>query len=206
MYNEPIMDRRQKAAMQRKKQCLTLFLAFLKIGAFTFGGGYAMVPLIHREAVETHQWATDDDILDLLAIAESTPGVIAINAATFIGYRVAGFWGSLWATAGVTLPSFSIIAILSFFIMQYHQIQWLAWVFEGIRAGVIVLILNAVLKLKKACPKNLFTKILMLCAFIGAAFLDIDIILILVFAAAAGILRFLALSRRSRNGEGDKND
>lgn len=188
--------------MKKSSECLKLFLAFLKIGAFTFGGGYAMIPLIQRETVETHHWVTADDILDMLAIAESTPGVIAINSATFIGYRVAGFWGALCATLGVTLPSFVIIAILSMFIMQYKKFTALAWVFDGIRAGVVVLILGAVLKLGAQCPRNNFSTILMLLAFLCAAFLGVDVILLLVIAAISGIARQLLLARR----KGGTND
>ena len=90
---------------------IKLFLTFLKIGAFTFGGGYAMIPLISREAVENHKWIEDKDILDIVAIAESTPGPIAVNAATFVGYRVGGVLGAFCATLGVVLPSFVIIYI-----------------------------------------------------------------------------------------------
>ena len=136
-------------AMKDLSQLPKLFVSFFKIGAFTFGGGYAMIPLIQRETVENHHWITDDDILDMLAIAESTPGVVAVNSATFVGYRVAGFWGALIATFGVALPSFIVISILSLFIMEYKKIQWLNWVFDGIRAGVVVLIFNAAIKLGK---------------------------------------------------------
>ena len=91
------------------KELWSIFLTFMKIGAFTFGGGYAMIPLIQKEAVENHKWVTDEDILNVVAIAESTPGPIAINAATFVGYQVAGFTGAVVATLGVVLPSFLII-------------------------------------------------------------------------------------------------
>ena len=96
------------------KKLFTVFITFFKIGAFTFGGGYAMIPLIQRETVENHKWISDDDILDIIAIAESTPGPIAINSATFVGYKVAGFWGSFAATLGVVLPSFIIILVISY--------------------------------------------------------------------------------------------
>ena len=91
------------------KQLLVLFLTFLKVGALTFGGGYAMIPIIQREVVEKRKWASEADILDILAISESTPGPISVNAATYIGFRVAGFWGSFFATLGLILPSFAII-------------------------------------------------------------------------------------------------
>ena len=93
------------------RQIVELLLVFLKIGAFTFGGGYAMIPLIHREMVENKSWITDEEIMDIIAIAESTPGPLAVNSATFVGFRVAGFWGAVAATAGVVLPAFVIICI-----------------------------------------------------------------------------------------------
>ncbi|MBC8584943.1 chromate transporter [Youxingia wuxianensis] len=189
----------------RIKKCITLFLTFMKIGAFTFGGGYAMIPLIQRETVEHHHWVTDSDILDLLAIAEATPGVIAVNSATFIGYRVAGFFGALVATLGVVLPSFVTISILSLFIMQYKQIKWLTWVFDGIRAGVVVLIVNAVIKIKHQCAKDKFNSIIMILAFSAAAFINMDVILILIAAAAAGVVRQMLLLKKVSKGGGDGN-
>ena len=95
----------------QKEKLQTLFITFFKIGLFTFGGGYAMIPLIEYETVERHRWIKSEDILDIFAIAEATPGVIAINTATFVGYKVAGFWGSLLATLGVVIPSLSLIHI-----------------------------------------------------------------------------------------------
>ena len=182
--------------MVKWKEYKTLFWTFFKIGAFTFGGGYAMVPLIEREAVENHHWITDQDMLNILAIAESTPGPISINAATFIGYRVAGVWGSAAATLGTVLPSFLVISVLSLFIMQYKRIQWLNWMFEGIRACVFVLILNAVLKFGKKCPRNNFNAIVLLLAFLGTSFFGASAILTLVVAALAGIARQLVVARR----------
>ena len=105
--------------MKRLPKTLSLFLTFLKIGLFTFGGGYAMIPLIQRETVNHKKWISDKDILDIVAIAESTPGPIAINAATFIGYRVGGFFGAMAATVGVVLPSFTIIAAISYVLAAF---------------------------------------------------------------------------------------
>ena len=102
----------------KPKQILTLFLTFLKIGAFTFGGGYAMIPLIQKEIAENKKWITEQDILDIIAIAESTPGPIAINAATFVGFKVCGFWGAFFSTLGIVIPSFIVISLLSFIIKE----------------------------------------------------------------------------------------
>ena len=100
-----------------------VFATFFKIGAFTFGGGYAMIPLIQRETVDNHKWVTEDDILEIIAIAESTPGPIAINSATFVGYRTCGVLGSVAATLGVVLPSFAIIFALSFVLRQFQELR-----------------------------------------------------------------------------------
>lgn len=171
-----------------KQRYAKLFITFLKIGAFTFGGGYAMIPLIQRETIETHHWIDDQDLLDMLAIAESTPGVIAVNSATFVGYRVAGFWGALFATIGVILPSFFIILLLAGVIQQFKELQYVNYAFVGVRAGVAVLILNAVLKLSKQCPKNIFTLLVAAVAFVLVAFFSANVILVIVFAAVAGVV------------------
>lgn len=182
--------------MKKQHEIRKLFAAFFKIGLFTFGGGYAMIPLIHRETVESHQWIDDEEMLDVLAISEATPGPVSINFATFIGYRVAGFFGAAAATLGVALPSFLIIAALSLFIMQYQRFTWLTWVFDGIRAGVVVLILNAVIKLGKQVPRTNFVTIVILIDFLAAAFFDVNVILLLVLSGAAGVVRQLAIARR----------
>lgn len=192
--------------MKQCSECLRLFLCFFKIGAFTFGGGYAMIPLIERETAENNHWVTREDILNIIAIAESTPGAISINSATFIGFRVAGVLGALFATIGLVLPSFIIISILSLFIVEYQHLQWVSWLFDGIRAGVIVLIFNAVLKMKKGCPNNIFSIGLMVFTFIGASFLELDVILLLIIAAALGILYQLYAARKRLGKEGDLHD
>ena len=171
-----------------KQRYVKLFITFLKIGAFTFGGGYAMIPLIQRETIERHHWIDDQDLLDMLAIAESTPGVIAVNSATFVGYRVAGFWGALFATIGVILPSFFIILLLAGVIQQFKELQYVNYAFVGVRAGVAVLILNAVLKLSKQCPKNIFTLLVAAVAFVLVAFFSANVILVIVFSAIAGVV------------------
>ena len=129
------------------KRLITLFTTFFKIGAFTFGGGYAMIPLIQRETVEKHKWITEDDILDIIAIAESTPGPIAINSATFVGYKTAGFLGAVMATLGVVLPSFCIILVISYVLREFREIKAVQYAFEGIRAGVLALLIKALVSM-----------------------------------------------------------
>ena len=157
-----------------------------------------MIPLIQKETVETHHWVSDRDILDIVAVAESTPGPISINTATFVGYRVAGFWGALCATLGTVLPSFVVILILSTFLAQFKALRYVEYAFVGIRSGVLVLILNAVVKLWKQCGKCILAYILALASFALVAFWNASVILILLCAAGAGIAYQLA--RCKQNG------
>lgn len=179
----------------------TLFFSFFKIGAFTFGGGYAMIPIIEKEAIEKQHWITDSDMLDIIAIAESTPGVLAVNTATFVGYKVRRFWGSLVATLGVVLPAFVVISILSYCIAQVRDNLWVAAAFEGIRAAVVVLILNAVFKLAKGCEKNWFGYTLIGVSFLLVALLNLPVIPVILGAAVLGILYVLFLLPRLRKAE-----
>jgi chromate transporter len=184
----------------KDNKILKLFLTFLKIGAFTFGGGYAMIPIIQRETVEKHGWVNDDEILEMLAISESTPGPIAINSATFVGYRVAGFWGSLAATCGVILPSLFIITIIAFFLRSFSEYKAVRYAFAGIRAGVAALVLKGFLTMYKKCPKNIFSYTLVAAAFVLVTFFDLSAILIIACGGACGLIFSLAFA-----GKGDKH-
>lgn len=166
---------------------IQLFLTFLKIGAFTFGGGYAMIPLISRETVEHHKWIEDKDILDIVAIAESTPGPIAVNSATFVGYRVGGVFGAVCATLGVVIPSFVIIYLISFVLRQFQDLKAVQYAFSGIRAGVLALLIKALFSMYKQSKKDIFSYIVMGASFVGAAFLDINALFIIICCAVAGI-------------------
>ena len=165
-----------------------LFLTFLRIGAFTFGGGYAMVPLIQREVVENRRWVSEADILDVVAIAESTPGPIAINVATFIGRRVAGVKGALCATLGVVLPSFAIIAVISYALEAFESLRAVRYAFWGIRAGVLALILKALVTLFRQCKKSAFAWAVMALAFAAVALLKAGAIAVILACAALGIV------------------
>ena len=166
-----------------------LFFTFFKIGLFTFGGGYAMIPLIHHELVEKKQWINDDEMVNMIAIAESTPWVIAVNSATFVGYKIAKFWGGLLATIGVVLPSFIIISLIALFFENFLAIPLVAAAFKGIRAGVVVLILNACLKLYKKSPKTALAYLLMALALGLSLFVDFQYLsfLLIVFGMVVGI-------------------
>lgn len=180
------------------KTILSLFASFFKIGAFTFGGGYAMIPIIQAEAVEHHKWITDDDILEIIAIAESTPGPIAINTATFVGYRICGFFGALAATMGVVLPSFVIILIISFLLREFQDIAAVKYAFSGIRAGVLALILKALWSMYKKSPKGVFSYIVMAAAFVLTAIFDVSIIIVIIACALFGLITSTLAARRDR--------
>ncbi len=186
--------------MKKAKKCITLFLTFLRIGAFTFGGGYAMIPLIQRETVEKHKWISDDDILEIIAIAESTPGPIAINSATFVGYKVSGFWGSFCATFGVVLPSYIIISIISLLLQQFSDIQAVKYAFFGIRAGVLALILKSLWTMFKKINKAVIPYIIMAISFILAAFTDINVLFVIAGSAVVGIVASLITERKEKQG------
>ena len=174
--------------MTKWQKIIKLFTTFFRIGAFTFGGGYAMIPLIQKETVETHKWITDDDILEIIAIAESTPGPIAINSATFVGFRVAGVLGSVAATLGVVLPSFIIISVIALLLNEFQHIQAVKYAFWGIRAGVLALVLKALINMYKKCKKNVMSYIVMALAFICAAILGIHVLIIIVACAVIGLV------------------
>ena len=180
------------------KELMTIFLTFLRIGAFTFGGGYAMIPLIQHEAVEKHHWVNDEDILDIVAIAESTPGPIAINAATFVGYRVKGIWGAVWATLGVVLPSFCIILAIFYVLQQFQSLTVVQYAFRGIRAGVLVLMLKALFKMLKTGKKGKLPVALMIISFVLAAVLQVNTILVILLCGLTGLAAFLLAERRVR--------
>ena len=142
--------------MQKFKTCLKLFLVMFKIGLFTFGGGYAMISLLESELVAKRKWLESDEFLNVVAIAESTPGPVAINAATYVGYKLAGVWGSLSATVAVALPSFSIIFLISLFFDAFLSLKYVAYAFDGIQVCVIFLILSAGVKMLLKLEKTVW--------------------------------------------------
>ena len=180
------------------KRLLILFLTFLKIGAFTFGGGYAMIPLIQKEVVDKRKWITDDDILEIIAIAESTPGPIAINTATFIGCRVCGFLGSFFATLGVVLPSFIIIVAISYVLREFQENKAVRYAFFGIRAGVLALIVKALWSMYKQCPKKILSYVIAALAFVAVAVFDVNVLIVIAGCAVIGLVSSIIASRGKR--------
>ena len=179
------------------KRSWQVFASFFKIGAFTFGGGYAMIPLIQNEAVEKRHWVTDEDILDIIAIAESTPGPIAINSATFVGYKAAGVVGSMCATLGVVLPSFVIILLLSYVLQQFQDFKPVVYAFNGIRAGVLALLVKALWTMFKKSPKGWPAYVVMAGAFILTAIFDFNVIFVIIGCAVFGLISASIMERRS---------
>ena len=143
--------------MKRLKELAILFFTMFKIGLFTFGGGYAMLAILENEFVEKKKWTDKDDFLNMVAIAESTPGPIAINSATYLGYKKAGVLGSALATLGVVLPSFIIIYVISLFFDNFLEYKYVQYAFKGIQACVVYLILSAGIKLFKGLKKNAYS-------------------------------------------------
>ncbi len=176
-----------------------LFLSFLKIGAFTFGGGLAMIPLIQKEATEKRGWISEDDIMEIVSISESTPGPMAVNAATFIGYKVDGFWGALSATFGVVLPSFVIISVLSMLLNYGYDLLAVKYAFFGIRAGVIAILFNALYSMYKKSPKGLFSYLIMAGAFTAVAVLRLNVFIAVIISAVLGLIYSMIAERRAKD-------
>ncbi len=176
-----------------KNKLLNLFLTFFKIGAFTFGGGYAMISIIENECVSEKKWLTHDEMMDITVVAESTPGPLAINTATFVGYKVGGVFGSACATGGVVLPSLIIIGIIALFLENFLEIAWVASAFRGIKAAVAFLIFGAgwkMLKKMKKTPLSLVIFSLALIIMMGANFAlySVSSIYLIIVSAVIGLL------------------
>ncbi len=183
---------------EKLKTLWQLFFTFFKIGAFTFGGGYAMIPLIQKEAVEKKAWVTDDDILEIIAIAESTPGPVAINSATFVGYRTCGILGAVCATFGVVLPSFVIILAISYVLKEFQELKPVQYAFNGIRVGVLALLFKALWNMYKKSPKGWVAYVVMAAAFVLTAFLKISIFPVLIGCAVFGLVTSYSMERRAQ--------
>ncbi len=170
------------------KELIELFLAFARIGGLTFGGGYAMLPMLQREAVEKKGWVTEEELMDYYAVGQCIPGVIAVNTAVFIGTKAKGLAGAIFASLGVISPSLVIIVAIAAFIQSFSELEIVQNAFAGIRVGVCVLILSAVLKLFKKAIIDKFTFGLFAAVFALSVFTDISPIAFVILSAAAGII------------------
>ena len=183
---------------------LILFLAFTKIGVITFGGGYAMIPIIEEEVTKKRKWISEIEIMDILAISESTPGPIAVNTATYVGYKVAGVAGGIIATLGLAVPSFVIIFVISFFYKDFIQWPVIAAMFKGLKIGVIILLFSAVLKLKKGVKVNLIGIILFVTALslmLVFSFIDTGFKYLSLCLISLGIITGIVLTAIGKNKE-----
>lgn len=180
------------------KLCLQLLLSFMKIGVVTFGGGYAMIPIIENETSKKRKWVSGEDLLDIVAISESTPGPIAICAASFIGYRVVGVIGAFMATLGVVLPSFVIIFLISIFLREFSSYDIVKYAFAGIRAGVLALIIKAVISMFKKAPKNILAYIIMALAFSLVVLFSANVLAIILSSAVIGIVASYIARKRGK--------
>ena len=170
------------------KELFELFLAFARIGGLTFGGGYAMLPMLQREVVENKGWATEEELMDYYAVGQCVPGVIAVNTAVFVGSKVKGLAGAVAASLGVISPSIVIIVAIAAFIRSFSDLPVVQNAFAGIRVGVCVLILTSVIKLFKKAVIDKFTFALFAIVFGLSIFTDISPILFVLIAAVGGIL------------------
>lgn len=185
-----------KGDYSNMKELFDLFWTFCKIGALTFGGGYAMLPLIQREIVENKKWSTEKEILDYYAVGQCTPGVIAVNTATFIGFKLRGIIGGLVATLGVIFPSIIIILIIASFLQSFASLAIVQSAFAGIRVAVVALIITTVIKLIKSSVKDYLGIIITVITFVLSAFIGISPVYIVI---AAGLIGFISKSIGGKN-------
>ena len=179
------------------KELWILFITFAKVGIMTFGGGYAMLPILQREVVEKKGWVSDEELTDYFAVGQCTPGIIAVNTATFVGYKRRGVAGGIVATLGVALPSLVIITALAGVIDRFSDLAWVQHAFAGIRACVCVLIFNAVIKLGKSAIKDKWGVIIFLAVLACALFTNLSPVILVLAAAAAGILLQVLRGRKA---------
>lgn len=187
----------------KAKLLAQLFLSFAKIGVMTFGGGLAMLPMLERELVEDRKWVTNEEILDYYAVGQCTPGIIAVNTATFVGYKKAKVIGAIIATLGMVFPSLVIITVIAAVLSNFADIPAVQHAFSGIRIAVCALIASAVIKLAKSNVKNFIQIIIAVVAFIVIAVFGASPVVVVVGAAVAGLLlgRF---GKGNKEKEGDK--
>lgn len=188
---------------------LDLFLTFAKIGLFTFGGGYAMISMIENHCVERKQWITHDEMMNVTVIAESTPGPIAINCATFVGFKQAGLLGALIATFGMVFPSFVIIYTVSMFLDNFLEITLIANAFKGIKVAVGILVLDAAITMIRKMHKRVLPKVIMLCSFAAMLLInifawDFSSIALMLVAAAISLAIFCVKGKPEQEGGAEK--
>ena len=180
------------------KEYLELYWAFFRIGGLTFGGGLSMLPMLKYELVEKKKWVTEEEVLDCYAIGQCTPGVIAVNTATFVGYKQGGFWGGLLATLGVVCPSIIIITVIALVLSSFASNPYVVHAFGGIRLAVAVLALMAVVKLYKSGVKGAFGNALFVATFLCSVLFDVSPVIFVLIAIVLGVVLALANRKEER--------
>ena len=173
-----------------------LFVSWFKMGLFTFGGGYAMLPMIQKEVIEKHQWATEDEVMDYYALGQCTPGIIAVNTATFIGYKIKGVMGGIVATFGVVAPSIIIISLISSLISNFSELEVVRHALKGIQVAVCVLMFVAIEKLLKKGVKDLPGILIFIAALALSLFTDLSTVIMVILAGLAGYVIFVLGKRK----------
>ena len=169
------------------KVLIELIFTFFKIGLFTFGGGYAMLPLLHRDVVDKKKWLTEDELIDLYAIAQSTPGIISINTATFVGYRQFGIFGAVCTTAAFVLPSLVIIIIIAALFQNFNSHPYVVKAFAGIRIVVVALIIKALFRIAKRSITGIIPFVIAVAAFILVSFVNVNPLLVIIATVLIGL-------------------
>ena len=172
------------------KKLLNLFWAFFKIGAFTFGGGYAMVPLIEKEIVEKQKWVDKDEFVDIIVLSQSFPGALAVNCSTMVGYKICGIVGAVVTLLAVVLPSFIIMLMVAMYLMKFRNNIYVNAAFKGINAAVPIMVLVAIVSLSKSIRKSTMTYIIMAAALIVLLFFDINPIWVIIASALFGVFYY----------------
>ena len=179
------------------KELLQIFLSFFRVGLMTFGGGYAMLPMLQREVVDKHGWATEEELLDCYAIGQCTPGVIAVNTATYIGFGRKGVLGSIVATVAVVLPSLCIITVIALFLRSFADNVYVRWAFDGIRVAVAVLVLDALIKLYHKGVKGALANGIFVAALLYGLLTRFSPVWIVLAAIALGVAVALKRGKKS---------
>ncbi len=180
------------------KTLIQLFFAFARIGGFTFGGGYAMLPMLQKELVENKKWTTNEDLIDYFAIGQCTPGIIAVNVATFVGYKTKGILGGIFATLGVITPSVIIVGIIAAFISGFQDYEVVQWAFAGIRAAVVALILSAMWKIAKKSLVDIFAVAIFLIVAVLSYFTDLSPVIFVLSAGVCGLVLNITGLRKAK--------
>ena len=178
------------------KTLLQLFLIFARIGGFTFGGGYAMLPMLQKELVENKGWTTNEELIDYYAIGQCTPGIIAVNVATFVGYKTKGILGGIFATLGMITPSIIIVGLIAAFISGFQDYEIVQWAFSGIRAAVVALILSSVWKIAKKSLVDIFSVIIFLIVAVASFFTEVSPVVFVISAGICGLVLNLSGIRK----------